>query len=662
MGAFHLIAALIALLTVGARAFQLSQRGLFWDDLVIPAFYSGFNPVGSPPPATDGSGTSGKTSAFTPPATSDAPNQFSAEQLSTAIGKSAPNADSSLLERLFSPYDGHLMPGSGAVQLAVAHVAPLSWWLPAVSILLTTMVTTALWYVVVRRAIHLGASPRVALVIFAGLCTSPFLSAAAGWWSASLNALAWQLAAAAIALVGLRPAIRPRTMMVSFVAIQLGALLFTEKALSLIAVTALVVWARVQRERRPQLFALLIGPFMLTVGWAALYLSVVDFHTAEGGFAVTSAIPKALVTVIIPGMLGGPWVWDRWHPGSPFGNLPLGVGLIVTTLVLATLTLAGWRSVRSRAKITRRVFWTCSCVAGSSLAYLAVVLVFMIRARTSSGTTDLLPRTAHYYADWWTFTLIAVLVAAIVLSGLSGRSQDFSVRRPTPHPSPFAVGLGPTIAATLLAISASVSTVTWTVAWRDDPTGQYLSNLQRTVVSPHAKGLVPPLLNQPARIDVLNPLLHPYNSVNALTGIPVATHTTQPKVVNANGELVDAGVLKVASNKQGSDPQCGTRITAGQPKLVMLDQPLAFGDWTWEFNAAATSDTNVRITMPNGLQSSSEVAKRAVTVPVGTKPETRWVRLNGVGGTIAVTVVGSPGTSVCLGQGAIGPLLPAHRG
>ena len=118
---------------------------------------------------------------------------------------------------------------------------------------------------------------------------------------ASLNALAWQLAAAAIALVGLRPAIRPRTMMVSFVAIQLGRY-FSPKSAQPDCSNGLVVWARVQRERRPQLFALLIirlcSPLV-----AALYLSVVDFHTAEGGFAVTSAIP--LVTVIIPGMLGG---------------------------------------------------------------------------------------------------------------------------------------------------------------------------------------------------------------------------------------------------------------------------------------------------------------------------------------------------------------------
>lgn len=56
------------------RGWQLSQRSFYWDDLVIPAR---FRDTG-----------------------------------------------------LWVPYDGHLMPGSAAVQILADSVAPLQWWLP----------------------------------------------------------------------------------------------------------------------------------------------------------------------------------------------------------------------------------------------------------------------------------------------------------------------------------------------------------------------------------------------------------------------------------------------------------------------------------------------------------------------------------------------------
>lgn len=659
MGLVHVVAALVTLLALGARGFQLSQRGLFWDDLVIPSFFSGFNPVG---PGND-SGSFASNPSDQPTSIGSAEtdsSRFAAEQLGTAIGKSAPHADAPLLERLFSSYDGHLMPGAASLQMAVAHVAPLSWWLPAIIIFIATAVSTLAWYVVMRKAIRLGAHPGLALLVFTALTTSPFLSAAIGWWSAAINALAWQLAAAGIVLVGLRPRIRPMTLALAFTGIEFIALLFTEKALSLIALMIAVVWVRsIATDRQPHQVApwypTLIAPAILTVVWTALYLSIVGSTPQQQGFAITSAIPKALITLIIPALVGGPWKWERWHPGSPFAALPWGIGLMITLLLLGGLVFA----IRRAAQSARRVLAISAAVFVGSTAYLSLILFLMVRARTSAGTTDLLPRTPHYYADWWTFTLLLVLLAGIALSPARTPFAVLSTRRPTLAPTPrLSAGRGAFILATMLAVSATISAVSWTLTWRSDPSQEYLANLRKSVAEPYKEGKLAPLLNQPARIDVLNPLLHPFNSNNSIAGVPVATHTTQPKVVDDRGQLVDAGVLKVASNQQGSEPQCGTRISAGKPQVVLLDKPLPFGDWTWEFNAAATQNARVRISMPNGLQSASEVAERAVTVQVGTNPQTQWVRINGVGGTIALEVLSPKGTSVCLGSGAIGPLLP----
>lgn len=653
MASFYLVAALVALLTVGARGFQLSQRGLFWDDLVIPSFYSGFNPVGGQPTSAMGENSASATPPGVPGVSPADPAsaQFAAEQLRSALGKTIPDAHASLPERLFTPYDGHLMPGTSALQLAVSRADPLSWHVPAVFIFGLTIVLTIGWFLVARKAIQWGASPGLALIVYTAACVSPFLSSATGWWSAAINALAWQLAAVGILLVGLHAKNRTVALSIAFTGIQLTALLFTEKALSLVAIIATVTWVRAQVQRQPRLLRATIAPAVLTVAWAAWYLSIAGFHDDSEGFAVTTAVPKALATLVLPGMIGGPWVWDRWHPGSPFADLALGIAVPVSLAIVTGLLYLAWRVVSNSTRSTRRAMCVLAMIVGASFAYLAAVLVVMVRARTSTGTTDLLPRTPHYYADWWTFTLVVVLLGGIALSS----------RRPSDHPPAIPTGRRFSVAAMFLAISATISTVTWTMTWQDDPTREYLANLRQTVVDPQRAGTLSPLLSQPARIDVLSPLLHPFNSINAIAGVPVATHTTQPKVVDDSGRLVDAGVLRVASNKKGTEPQCGTRITAGKPRVVVLDQPLPFGDWTWEFNAAATQDAQVRISMPNGLQSASEVSKRAVTVPVGTALQTQWVRINGVGGTIALEVQGAEGTSVCLGEGAIGPLLPVQQ-
>ncbi|WP_426707499.1 hypothetical protein ACEN2D_01815 [Corynebacterium auriscanis] len=653
MASFYLVAALVALLTVGARGFQLSQRGLFWDDLVIPSFYSGFNPVGGQPTSAMGENSASATPPGVPGVSPADPAsaQFAAEQLRSALGKTIPDAHASLPERLFTPYDGHLMPGTSALQLAVSRADPLSWHVPAVFIFGLTIVLTIGWFLVARKAIQWGASPGLALIVYTAACVSPFLSSATGWWSAAINALAWQLAAVGILLVGLRTKNRTVALSIAFTGIQLTALLFTEKALSLVAIIATVTWVRAQVQRQPRLLRATIAPAVLTVAWAAWYLSIAGFHDDSEGFAVTTAVPKALATLVLPGMIGGPWVWDRWHPGSPFADLALGIAVSLALAIVTGLLYLAWRVVSNSTRSTRHAMCVLAVIVGASFAYLAAVLVVMVRARTSTGTTDLLPRTPHYYADWWTFTLVVVLLGGIALSS----------RRPSDHPPAIPTGRRFSVAAMFLAVSATISTVTWTTTWQDDPTREYLANLRQTVVDPQRAGTLSPLLSQPARIDVLSPLVHPFNSINAIAGVPVATHTTQPKVVDDSGRLVDAGVLRVASNKKGTEPQCGTRITAGKPRVVMLDQPLPFGDWTWEFNAAATQDAQVRISMPNGLQSASEVAKRAVTVPVGTELNTQWVRINGVGGTIALEVQGAEGTSVCLGEGAIGPLLPVQQ-
>ena len=99
---------------------------------------------------------------------------------------------------------------------------------------------------------------------------------------------------------------------------------------------------------------------------------------------------------------------------------------------------------------------------------------------------------------------------------------------------------------------------------------------------------------------------------------------------------------------------------AGQSAILELTQPLPFGEWTWELNAAATRPVHVTITTPNGLESAEETDKRAVTVRVDEQLKTQWVRVPGGGGLVKLQVSGPVGASVCVGTGAIGGLFPVE--
>ena len=118
------IPAVLGGLLVVLRCVQVSQRTLYWDDLVIPVKFSPLSLTG-----------------------------------------------------LFRLYDNHLMPGSALVQVLVARAAPLSWWLPALIIVLLTAASFLLWVYALRALAP--DQPMMQLIGLALLGFSPFLM---GWF------------------------------------------------------------------------------------------------------------------------------------------------------------------------------------------------------------------------------------------------------------------------------------------------------------------------------------------------------------------------------------------------------------------------------------------------------------------------------------------------
>lgn len=576
----------VALLSLLVRGFQLSQRTFYWDDFLIPATFRG----GS-------------------------------------------------LGDYFASYDGHLMPASALVQVLAHRIAPLSWWLPATVLMLLSALAAVLW---AKVCVQLTGRSLTTLGLYTALLFSPFLMDAAGWWSAGINALAWQIGMAGfmVCLLSARRAL-PRYSLFA-TGFLLLALLFTEKALTIVpAALALAVLAGMARRDIARFFA---APGALFVVWSLLFLTLSPLPREEANSqSLWSALPNSLFTTVIPSALGGPLSWDRWSPSSTFATAPTwwSVASAILLLVLAAFWLR--RDTRHRLLGLFLV-----------LGYLAAIYMLLGRARNSTGTSGLLLASMHYFADWFTFAVLVVGCCAL------SYGRPHVANRPTPS---FAaarsrwVGVGAILSAVAISIA---STYTWVGTWSNDRTADYLANL-RASTGLDGSGEPPQLLDQPVPLDILTPVVHPYDRVATLTGQPAVTQVDEPpRIIDESGKIVDAEVVASATSTAGKEPECGVRIAAGRSQAILLDNALPFGDWTWQLNATASTDMTLTITTPNGLEDAKETKSRAVDVHVGTELKPRWVRVSGGGGILLVRAEADSGASdeyVCIGAGGIGPLV-----
>ncbi|MCG7456418.1 hypothetical protein [Corynebacterium sp. c24Ua_83] len=579
----------VALLSLIVRGFQLSQRTFYWDDFLIPATFSG----GS-------------------------------------------------LGDYFASYDGHLMPASALVQVLAHRIAPLNWWLPTTVLMLLSALAAALW---AKVCVQLTGRSLATLGLYTALIFSPFLMDAAGWWSAGINALAWQIGMAGFMVCLLSSPKAPKALLrysVFATGFLLIALLFTEKALTIVpAALALAVLVGMARRDIARFFS---APGALFVVWSLLFLTLSPLPREESNSqSLWSALPNSLFTTVIPGALGGPLSWDRWSPSSTFATAPTWWSIASIALLLVLVALWLRRDTRHRLLGLLLV-----------LGYLAAIYMLLGRARNSTGTSGLLLSSMHYFADWFTFAVLVVGCCAL------SYGRPYLANRPAPS---FAaarsrwVGVGAILSAVAISVT---STYTWVGAWSNDRTADYLSNL-RASTKLDGSGEPPQLLDQPVPLDILTPVVHPYDRVSTLTGQPAVTQVDEPpRIIDESGKIVDAEVVASATSTAGKEPECGVRIAAGRSQAILLDNALPFGDWTWQLNATASTDMTLTITTPNGLEDAKETKSRAVDVHVGTELKPRWVRVSGGGGILLVRAEADSGASdesVCIGAGGIGPLV-----
>ncbi|MGF0226612.1 hypothetical protein ACQR3Q_12650 [Dietzia natronolimnaea] len=542
---------------------------------------------------------------------------------------------------LLSDHDGHLMPGGMALAWVAAHTAPLDFRVPLVQIAVLQLLAGAalarmLWVLLRGRPVLL-----VPLILALAI---PLGLPAATWWASAVNslpltaAMAWSVAST----IRLAETGRRRHAMGAVLATAVG-LLFVEKAVLVPMVAAAVLgcwwWTRLSDRDRARTAVWRSTRWMwaaqaaLLVGWAAVFASTVG--RAGGGLVPSDSdgpgpglwalIDKTYRLAVGPTLAGGPWRWERWHPGPPMTDPP---GLAVVAGILVCGSVLAW-SLLTRER-------TGPAWAFAALYPLASVLMVAV-GRFGPDTAAEIMQTLRYHADT-TIVLAAVLAVALA-----------APRRDGPLPRAAARWEGWAVAGlvVVVVVSSSYSTATYREVWAEQPSRDYLLPLIDALRARDA-----PMLQADVPPEVLLPVTAPAHRLGSvLAGVPglppVGSWTTDPVVVDATGRLHPADVVPGRTLGQGPEPGCGHRIDAGGTRIE-LDGPLLGRDWVLRVNYLAERDGTVGVRLDEG-----DGVEAPVTAGLGTV----FVRVEGSGTGVTVTPEGGLG-ELCIGSGPVGVLVP----
>lgn len=539
-------------------------------------------------------------------------------------------------EYLFDDHDGHVMPGAFLVAGAITRLAPLDWFWPAASLVVLALLAS----LALLRALHviLGWRP-VLLVPLTFALFTPLAVPGFAWWAAGLNslpmlaAMAW-VCADAILLVRTGN----QRYALSGALAYFGGLLFFEKSaiIPVVAFTVVALHGYVTGGAGlPQVWRrgvrLWTASLALTACWVGVYLLVVDQQRWSFDLPMTWDLLRRSVTHgIVPGLVGGPWEWQRWAPASPWAVPPAAV------MILGWVALAAVLAVTLARKERLGPVWL------AALGYAVACQIPIYLMRSSRFTALELAQTLRYLPD------LVVVLALLAAVGLCAPNRDGSAwlnasRRRT--------AVSAVLAVTFVA-SSLYSTATFLTSWRDNPTKTYLQNAQAGLAQAHSSSDAP-MLDQEVDPLVLQRVAWPENLASHMFALlddrpEFASATTDLRMLDVQGRLTDALVTWVRSIRVGPDPGCGYLVQPDFPVRMPLDGPLLPADWTVEINYLGNSDGSMTMSLSEGEE---------VKVPVRPGLNRTYVRLPGAGDAIAVSA-NTSALSVCVASGPVGFVAP----
>lgn len=537
---------------------------------------------------------------------------------------------------LFDDHDGHVMPAAFLVAGGITRLAPLNWIGPAISLVVLGLLAS----LALLRALYviLGWRP-VLLVPLTFALFTPLAVPGFAWWAAALNSLPML---AALAWVCADAVLLVRTgnqrYAVTGLLVYFGGLLFFEKAavIPFVAFAIVALYAHVtgsgsvaQVWRRGM--RLWVACLAVTAAWIGVYLIVVDQKRWSFDVAMTwDLLSRSVTHGIVPGLVGGPWDWQRWAPASPWATPPVAV------MVLGWVALVAVVAVSLMRKARIGVVWV------AALGYAVACQIPIYLMRSSRFTALELAQTLRYLPD---LVVVLALLAAVGLCApnrAGSRWLDASRARTV-----VIVGLTAAFVA-----SSLYSTATFLTSWRDNPAQPYLQNV-RAALAAASRESDAPLLDQEVDPMVLQRVAAPENLTSHMFALlrdrpEFAGATTELRMLDSSGHLVDAKVTWVRTIVEGPAPQCGYFVQPDFGVKMPLDGPLLPADWTAEINYLANSEGSMTMSLSEGPETK---------VPVRPGLNRVYVRLAGAGDAINVTA-NTSALSVCIAAGPVGFLAP----
>ncbi|MEN3321897.1 MAG: hypothetical protein V7643_5299 [Mycobacterium sp.] len=537
---------------------------------------------------------------------------------------------------LFDDHDGHVMPAAFLVAGGITRLAPLNWIGPAISLVVMQLVAS----LALLRALHvvLGWRPVLLLPLTFALFT-PLSVPAFAWWAAALNslpmlaALAW-VCADAVLLVRTGS----QRYAVTGLLVYFGGLLFFEKAavIPFVVFTIAALYAHVTSSgsvidvwRRG--VRLWLSALAVTAAWIAVYLVVVDQKRWSFDVAMTwDLLSRSVTHGIVPGLVGGPWDWQRWAPASPWATPPVAV------MVLGWVALAAVVIVSLLRKQRIAPVWLVA------VGYAVACQIPIYLMRSSRFTALELAQTLRYLPD------LVVVLALLLAVGLCAPNREGSTWLDATRTRTVVM----VCCTGVFVVSSLYSTATFLSSWRDNPAQSYLQNARAGLAAAHAASSAP-LLDQEVDPLVLQRVAAPENLASHMFALlrdrpEFAGTTTDLRMLDVSGHVVDARVTWVRSIVPGPAPQCGYLVQPDFPVSMRLDGPLLPADWTTEINYLANSDGSMTMSLSEGTETK---------VPVRPGLNRVFVRLAGAGDAIKVRA-NTAALSVCIAAGPVGFVAP----
>lgn len=537
---------------------------------------------------------------------------------------------------LFDDHDGHVMPAAFLVAGGITRLAPLQWFLPALSLIVLQLLAS----LALLRALHviLGWRP-VLLVPLTFALFTPMAVPGFAWWAAALNslpmlaALAW-VCGDAVLLVRTGNKRYAVTGLLVFV----GGLLFFEKAavIPFVAFAVAALLAYVTGTGSPMTVwrsgvRLWVSSLAVTAAWIAVYLAVVDQKRWTLDWSMTwDLLARSVTHGIVPGLVGGPWDWQRWAPASPWGTPP------VTVMVLGWVVLA---AVVALTVVRKRRIGAVWLVA---VGYAVACQIPIYLMRSSQFTALELAQTLRYLPD------LVVVLALLAAVGLCAPNREGTEWLDASRARTGVI----VVAVTAFVASSLYSTATFLTSWRDNPAQPYLQNAEAGLAAAAQRSSAA-MLDQEVDPLVLQRVVGPENLASHMFALlqdrpEFGSATTDLRMLDSSGRLVDAKVTWVRSIVEGPQPQCGYLVQPDFPVRMPLDGPLLPADWTAEINYLANSDGSLTMSLTEGVE---------VKVPVHPGLNRVFVRLPGAGDAIDVSGI-TAALSVCIASGPVGFVAP----